>query len=101
MATTVRSGLWHDKRMVWLVRIGVGLLSDAFRLVLLLLRSSLAVRAENLVLRKQLAQYIERRVKPRRVDSVARSNETPDRRLDATADARSGGRGKYLPLSNS
>ena len=58
--------------MVWLVRIGVGLLSDAFRLVLLLLRSSLAVRAENLVLRKQLAQYIERRVKPQRVDSVAR-----------------------------
>jgi putative transposase len=58
--------------MVWLVRIGVGLLSDVFRLVLLLLRSSLAVRAENLVLRKQLAQYIERGVKPRRVDSVAR-----------------------------
>jgi putative transposase len=58
--------------MVWLVRIWVGLLSDAFRLVLLLLRSSLAVRAENLVLRKQLAQYIERRVKPRRIDSVAR-----------------------------
>ena len=46
--------------------------SFAFRLVLLLLRSSLAVRAENLVLRKPLAQYIERRVKPRRVDSVAR-----------------------------
>jgi putative transposase len=58
--------------MVWLVRIGVGLLSDAIQLVLLLLRSSLAVRAGNLVLRKQLAQYIERGVKPRRVDSVAR-----------------------------
>ena len=58
--------------MVWLMRIWIGLISDAFRLVLLLLRSSLAVRAENLVLRKQLAQYIERRVKPRRVDSVAR-----------------------------
>ena len=54
------------------MRIWIGLISDAFRLVLLLLRSSLAVRAENLVLRKQLAQYIERRVKPRRVDSVAR-----------------------------
>jgi putative transposase len=58
--------------MVWLLRIGVGLLSDAIRLVLLLLRSSLAVRAENLVLRKQLAQYIERGVKPRRVDSLTR-----------------------------
>lgn len=58
--------------MVWLVRIVAALLADAFRLVLLLLRSSSAIRAENLVLRKQLAQYIERRVKPRRVDSVTR-----------------------------
>jgi hypothetical protein len=58
--------------MVWIVRIVAGLLSDAFRLVLLLLRSSSAIRAENLVLRKQLAQYIERGVKPRRVDSVTR-----------------------------
>src|SRR5664279_1973351 len=58
--------------MVWFVRIVAGLLSDAFRLVLLLLRSSSAIRAENLVLRKQLAQYIERGVKHRRVDSVTR-----------------------------
>ena len=59
------AGLWHDDRMVWLVRIVVALLADAFRLVLLCLRSSSAIRAENLVLRKQLAQYIERGVKPR------------------------------------
>ncbi len=58
--------------MVWLVRIVVGLLADAFRFVLLLLRSTSAIRAENLVLRKQLAQYIERGIKPRRVDSVTR-----------------------------
>jgi len=58
--------------MIWFVRIVAGLLSDAFRLFLLLLRSSLAIRAENLVLRKQLAQYIERGLKPRRVDSVTR-----------------------------
>ena len=44
----------------------------AFRLVLLLLRSSSAFRAGNLVLRKQLAQYIERGIKPRRVDAVTR-----------------------------
>jgi hypothetical protein len=50
----------------------VTLLSDTFRLVLLLLRSSTAIRAENLVLRKQLAQYIERAVEPRRDDSVTR-----------------------------
>lgn len=49
----------------------MGLLSDVFRLVTLL-RSSSAIRAENLVLRKQLAQYIERGIKPRRVDSVTR-----------------------------
>ena len=59
------AGLWHDDRMVWLVRIVVALLADAFRLVLLFLRSSSAIRAENLVLQKQLAQYIERGVKPR------------------------------------
>ena len=48
------------------------LLADAFRLVLLLLRSSSAIRAENLVLRKQLAHYIEQGVRPRRVDRVTR-----------------------------
>jgi putative transposase len=58
--------------MVWIVRIVAELLSDAFRLVLLLLRASAEIRTENLVLRKQLAQYIERGVKPQRVDSVTR-----------------------------
>jgi hypothetical protein len=51
--------------MVWFVRIVAALLSDAFKLVLLLLRSSSAIGAENLVLRKQLAQYVERGIKPR------------------------------------
>jgi hypothetical protein len=61
--------------MVWIVRIVAELLSDAFRLVLLLLRSSAEIRAENLVLRKQLAQCLDRGgVKPRRVDSVTRSS---------------------------
>lgn len=55
--------------MVWFVRIVAAQLSDAFGLALLLLRSSSAIRAENLVLRKQLAQYIERGRKPRRVDA--------------------------------
>ena len=49
-----------------------GLLSDAFRLVCLLLRSAGAIRAETLVLRKQLAQYIDRGIRPRRVDFVTR-----------------------------
>ena len=46
--------------MISLVRIVVALVSDAFRLVLLLSRPSAEIHAENLVLRKQLAQYIER-----------------------------------------
>jgi hypothetical protein len=58
--------------MFGFVRILAALLSDALSLVLLFLSSSSAIRAENLVLRKQLAQYIERGVKPRRVDSVTR-----------------------------
>ena len=58
--------------MFGFVRIVAALLSDALSLVLLFLRSSSAIRAENLVLRKQLAQYIERGVKPRRIDSVTR-----------------------------
>ena len=58
--------------MVGFVRIVAALLADAFRFVLLFSRSSSAIRAENLVLRKQLAQYIDRGVKPRRVDSGTR-----------------------------
>jgi hypothetical protein len=58
--------------MISLVRIVVALLSDAVRVALLLLRPSAEIRAENWVLRKQLAQTIERRVKPRRVDAPTR-----------------------------
>lgn len=58
--------------MVSFVRIVLALYSDGVRLVLLLLRPSVEIRAEHLVLRKQLAQYIERKVKPRRVDALTR-----------------------------
>ena len=58
--------------MVALARLVAGLLSDAFRLVVQLLRSVGAICAENLILRKQLAQYIERGIKPRRVDFALR-----------------------------
>ena len=51
--------------LAWMV---AELLSDAFGLVVLLLRSAAAIRVENLVLRKQFAQYMERGIKPRRVD---------------------------------
>ena len=60
--------------MVALARMVAGLVSDAFRLTVLLLRSAGAIRAENVVLRKQLAQYMERSIKPRRVDFVLRGS---------------------------
>jgi hypothetical protein len=64
--------LWHDERMVQLARALVGVASDVLRLIVSFLRSSSAIRAENLVLRRQLARYIERGIKPRRVDHATR-----------------------------
>ena len=58
--------------MLQLARAIVGVASDVLRLVVSFLRSSSAIRAENLVLRRQLAQYIERGIKPRRVDHATR-----------------------------
>ena len=58
--------------MLQLARAIVGIVSDVLRLGVLFLRSSRAIRAENLVLRKQLASYIERGIKPRRVDHATR-----------------------------
>jgi transposase InsO family protein len=58
--------------MLLLARAIVGIISDVLGLVVLFLRSSRALRAENLVLRKQLARYIERGIKPRRIDHAGR-----------------------------
>src|SRR5437764_11676256 len=58
--------------MLQLARTIVGVAFDILRLVVSFLRSSSATRAENLVLRKQLASYIERRIKPRRLDHATR-----------------------------
>ena len=58
--------------MINLLRIAALLIEDAFRRVLLLFRSAEGLRAENLFLRRQLALYIERGVKPRRVDAATR-----------------------------
>src|SRR5258708_38107544 len=58
--------------MLQLARAIVWVASDLLRLVVSFLRSSSAIRAENLVLRKQLASYIERGIKPRRVDHATR-----------------------------
>jgi hypothetical protein len=48
------------------------LAQDAFRLLLLGMRSSAALKPENLFLRKQLALYVERNAKPRRASDAIR-----------------------------
>jgi hypothetical protein len=58
--------------MLQLARAIVGVVSDILSLGVLFLRSSGAIRAENLVLRRQLGRYIERDIKPRRVDHATR-----------------------------
>ena len=58
--------------MVTLIRIALRLIEDALRWVVLLLRSTESVHAENLFLRRQLALYIERGVQPYRVNAATR-----------------------------
>jgi putative transposase len=58
--------------MLQLARAIVGVAFDVLKLVASLLRPSSAIRAENPVLRKQFASYIERGIKPRRVDHATR-----------------------------
>jgi putative transposase len=48
------------------------ILGDLFRLLALALRSKSSLAAENLFLRKQLAFYRERKIKPRRTDNPTR-----------------------------
>jgi putative transposase len=58
--------------MVVLIKIAVQLLADAARLAILLIRPTRSIQAENLFLRRQLALYKERGVRPRRVDPATR-----------------------------
>ena len=55
-----------------LVAILLDLARDVLRLLLLGTRSSAALKAENIFLRKQLALYLEREVKPRRATDATR-----------------------------
>jgi putative transposase len=50
----------------------IRLIGETFRWHLLAFRSAQSIRTENLFLRRQLALYVERGVKPRRVDLVTR-----------------------------
>jgi putative transposase len=53
-------------------RTALALLADLLRLLRLMCRSRTQLAAENLFLRKQLACYIERQVRPRRTDNASR-----------------------------
>ena len=56
--------------MVALLRIAACLIEDVVRLAVLLFRSNSSIRAENLFLRRELALFIERGVRPRRIDAA-------------------------------
>src|SRR5262245_44458470 len=58
--------------MLGLTKIAAYLLADAVRYVALLFRSSNALRAENLFLRRQLALFMERGVRSRRINAATR-----------------------------
>ncbi len=58
--------------MLRLLLILVQLAADAVRWCGLVLQSQRSIEAENLFLRRQLAQYVERGVGPRRIDPVTR-----------------------------
>src|SRR6266446_5281893 len=65
-------GLWHHARMITLAKIAARLIEDAFLWLVLLFRSTESVHAENLFLHRQLALFMERGIRPRRVDSATR-----------------------------
>jgi putative transposase len=58
--------------MLRFVQIAIQVAADVSRWWTLAFRSTRSIKAENLFLRRQLALYVERGVKPRRIDSVTR-----------------------------
>jgi hypothetical protein len=64
--------MWHRKSVIALFHIVLRLLIDPLALTALALRQRRATAAEILVLRRQIAPYKERGIKPRRIDPVSR-----------------------------
>jgi hypothetical protein len=64
--------VWHDRCVFRTVVIVVRVLSDLIGGVALTFRQRVSLEAEVLFLRRQLALYVERRVKPRRLDAATR-----------------------------
>jgi hypothetical protein len=64
--------MWHHKSVIALFQIVLRLLIDLIALIALAFRQRRATAAEILVLRRQIALYKERGIKPRRIDPVTR-----------------------------
>jgi transposase InsO family protein len=64
--------MWHHKSVIALFQIVLLLLTDLIALTALAFRQRRATAAEILVLRRQIALYTERGIKPRRIDPVTR-----------------------------
>ena len=62
----------HHKSVIALFQIVLRLLIDLIALIALGFRQRRATAAQILVLRRQIALYKERRIKPRRIDPVTR-----------------------------
>jgi putative transposase len=64
--------MWHHKSVIVLFQIVLRLLIDLIALTALAFRQRRATAAEILVLRRQIALYKERGIKPRRIDPATR-----------------------------
>jgi len=64
--------VWHDRRVLSAVSIVARLASELVGWVALAFQSRQSLQAEVLFLRRQLALYVERGIKPRRIDPVTR-----------------------------
>jgi hypothetical protein len=66
--------LWHDQGMIAFAQIVVRLMADVVGLVMLAMTPRRSLQAQNLFLRRELALYRERGIKPRRVDAATRAS---------------------------
>jgi putative transposase len=64
--------VWHDRRVLSAVSIVVRVAAELVGWVALAFRSRQSLQSEVLFLRRQLALYVERGVKPRRIDAATR-----------------------------
>ena len=66
--------MWHDQRVLSALSIIFRVVSDLISWFGLLVRPRKSLEAEILFLRRQLALYVERGVKPRRIDAATRAS---------------------------